>query len=141
MVRSLGLANRVTFHGVVSNDAVLSALAQGDCAVLPSRFDGWGTLVNESLAAGTPVICTAACGAASLVSSAQLGSVVQADSLMPLSAALAQAVAIGSVQPRDRVAIHAHAAAHISATRAAERFVSLLNREECLSAVAAGVDS
>ena len=141
MVRSLGLANRVAFHGVVSNDAVRSALAQADCAVLPSRFDGWGTLVNESLAAGTPVICTAACGAAVLVSSAQLGSVVQTESPMPLSAAMAHAVARGPTQLRDRVAIHAHAAAHISATHGAERFVSLLNREECHSAVAVGVDS
>ena len=141
MARSLGLANRVAFYGVVPNDAVRSALAQADCAVLPSRFDGWGTLVNESLAAGMPVICTAACGAAVLVSSAQLGSVVQAESPMPLSAALAHAIARGPMQPRDRVAIHAHAVAHICATRAAERFVSLLNREECHSAVAAGVDS
>jgi glycosyltransferase involved in cell wall biosynthesis len=84
-------------------------------------------LVNESLAAGTPVICTAECGAAVLVSSARLGSVVQPDSVDALSAALAHAVARGPVQPQDRAAINADAAAHMSATWAAARFESLLN--------------
>ena len=126
LVRSLGLADRVAFHGVVSNDDVRSALGHTDCAVLPSRFDGWGMLVNESLAAGTPVICTAACGAAMLVSSAQLGSVVQPDSAAVLSTALAHAIARGPVQQQQRAAIHADAAAQMSATWAAARFESLL---------------
>jgi glycosyltransferase involved in cell wall biosynthesis len=116
----------VAFHGVVSNDDVRAALTRADCAVLPSRFDGWGTLVNESLAAGTPVICTASCGAAVLVSSARLGSVVQANSAAALSAALSHAIARGSVQPQGRAAIHAEASAHMSATWAAARFESLL---------------
>ena len=126
MVGSLGLADRVAFHGVVSNDDVRAALTRADCAVLPSRFDGWGMLVNESLAAGTPVICTAACGVAVLVSTARLGSVVQPDSAAALSAALADAIARGPVKPQDRAAINADAAAHMSATWAAARLESLL---------------
>ena len=141
LVRSLGLSDRVAFQGVTSSDAVQATLAQADWTVLPSRFDGWGMLVNESLAAGTPVICTAACGAAALVESDLLGRVVPPGRVPALAAALGKAVARGPLQPRDRVAIHAHAAAHISATRAAERFVSLLNRECRHSAVAVGVDS
>jgi glycosyltransferase involved in cell wall biosynthesis len=126
MVCSLGLEERVTFQGVVSNDAVRAALTRADCAVLPSRFDGWGMLVNESLAAGTPVVCTASCGAAVLVSSARLGSVVQPDSAAVLSTALAHAIVRGPVQQQERAAIHADAAAHMSATWAAARFESLL---------------
>ena len=126
LVRSLGLSDRVVFHGVVSNDDVRAALTRADCAVLPSRFDGWGMLVNESLAAGTPVICTAACGVAVLVSTARLGSVVQPDSAAALSAALADAIARGPVKPQDRAAINADAAAHMSATWAAARLESLL---------------
>jgi glycosyltransferase involved in cell wall biosynthesis len=126
LVRSLGLANRVVLHGVVSNDDVRAALSQADCAVLPSRFDGWGMLVNESLTAGTPVICTAHCGAAVLVESARLGSVVPPESAAKLSAAMADAVARGPLRLRDRVVIHNDASAHISAPRAAERVVSLV---------------
>jgi glycosyltransferase involved in cell wall biosynthesis len=126
MVRRLGLADRVVFHGVVSNDAVRAALGQADRAVLPSRFDGWGMLVNESLAAGTPVICTAACGAAVLVSSARLGSVVPPGSVATLRAALARAIAKGPVKPQDRTAINADAAMGMSASWAAARLESLL---------------
>ncbi len=140
-VRTLQLADRVTFHGVVSNDAVRAALAEADCAVLPSRFDGWGMLVNESLAAGTPVICTAACGAAVLVSSARLGSVVQPDSPAALSAALAHAIARGPSRSQDRAAINADASAQMSATWAASRFESLLNGAGLPQAALAGVDS
>jgi glycosyltransferase involved in cell wall biosynthesis len=126
MVCSLGLADRVAFHGVVSNDAVRSALAQADCAVLPSRFDGWGTLVNEALAAGTPVICTVACGAAVLVSSRILGSVVPPRNVASLRAALAQVCARGPVSTQARAAVHADASAHMSATWAAARFEAIL---------------
>jgi len=126
LVRSQGLAERIAFHGAVSNAAVQESLARADCAVLPSRFDGWGMLVSESLAEGTPVICTAACGAAQLVSSDRLGSVVQPHSVAALRAALAGAIAKGPVRPQDRAAIHADAARHMSAPWAAARFEGLL---------------
>ena len=126
MVRSLGLADRVAFHGVVSSQDVRERLAKADVAVLPSRFDGWGTLVNESLAAGTPVICTTACGAAALLSSGHLGCVVQADSAAALRAALADAIARGPVQPQHRAGIHADASTHMSAAWAEARFERVL---------------
>lgn len=128
LVRSIGLANRVVLHGVVSNDDVRAALSQADCAVLPSRFDGWGMLVNESLASGTPVICTAHCGAAVLVESARLGSVVRANRVAPLAEAVSQAVARGRMPKDTRVFINAHAADYASAERAADRFLEVLRR-------------
>jgi glycosyltransferase involved in cell wall biosynthesis len=127
LVRSLRLCDRVVFHGVVSNDTVRDSLMHADAAVLPSRFDGWGMLVNESLAAGTSVICTASCGAAVLVSSAELGSVVQPGRVEALRAALAGAIARGTVSLQDRAAIHADAATHMSAAWAAARFENLLS--------------
>jgi glycosyltransferase involved in cell wall biosynthesis len=121
--RSLGLADRVAFHGVAANDTVRSALAEADCTVLPSRFDGWGMLVSESLAAGTPVICTAACGAAAIATDEQSSRVVPAGQVAPLTAALAAAMARGSVQPQLRIVIHAKASQHASADQAARRFM------------------
>jgi len=126
LVRSLGLADRVTLHGVVSNDAVRAALAEADCAVLPSRFDGWGMLVNESLAVGTPVICTASCGAASVVVGEPMGCVVRPGRKQPFTAALVRAVGKGPVQPHERVAIHTYAMEHLSADRAARRLTEML---------------
>jgi glycosyltransferase involved in cell wall biosynthesis len=91
--------------------------------VLPSRFDGWGMLVNESLAAGTPVICTAACGAAAIATDEHSGRVVPAGQVATLTAALAAAMARGSVQPQTRLVIHARASQHASADQAARRFM------------------
>ena len=66
LAAALDLGSRVRFHGVVANDLLLRAIAAADGTVLPSRFDGWGMLVSESLALGTPAICTTTCGAALL---------------------------------------------------------------------------
>lgn len=126
LVGTMRLSQRIAFHGAVSNDAVHAALSHADCAVLPSRFDGWGMLVNESLAAGTPVICTDACGAAAIVTDDQAGHVVPAGRAAPLAAALAAAVGRGTVQPQARVAIHARVAQIASADQAARRFLEML---------------
>jgi glycosyltransferase involved in cell wall biosynthesis len=128
MVAARGLTERIVFHGVVANADVRRALSAADCGVLPSRFDGWGMLVSESLAAGTPVICTDACGASMLVSADGLDSVVRANRVAPLAAAVSQAVARGRIKTDTRVSINAHAADHASAERAAERFVEVLRR-------------
>jgi len=43
--------------------------------VLPSRYDGWGAVVSEALMAGTPVICSDACGTAGVVRASKVGGV------------------------------------------------------------------
>jgi glycosyltransferase involved in cell wall biosynthesis len=39
-----------------------------DATVLPSRYEPFGLAITESLACGTPVVCSAVCGAAELLS-------------------------------------------------------------------------
>ena len=64
----LNLLRRITFTGALDNGAVRNELANADLFVLPSRWDGWGAVVNEALMSGTPVICSSYCGAADLIS-------------------------------------------------------------------------
>jgi glycosyltransferase involved in cell wall biosynthesis len=123
LVREFKLSERIVVHGVIPSEQMRHALAAADCAVLPSRFDGWGMLVNESLAVGTPVFCTAACGAAAIVTDEQSGRVVPAGQAAPLTAAIAAAMARGPVQPQTRIAINATAVQHSSANQAARRFM------------------
>jgi glycosyltransferase involved in cell wall biosynthesis len=46
---------------------IQSRIALADVLVLPSRWDGWGMVVNEALTAGVPVIVSDRCGAADLI--------------------------------------------------------------------------
>ncbi|HEX6167225.1 MAG TPA: glycosyltransferase family 4 protein [Acidimicrobiales bacterium] len=55
----------VDLLGFVQPDAIPALLARSGCLVLPSRFEPWGVVVHEAVAAGLPVVCTSAAGAAS----------------------------------------------------------------------------
>ena len=44
-----------------------ACIAAADLLALPSRWDGWGLVVNEALAVGVPVIASNACGASDLI--------------------------------------------------------------------------
>ncbi|MGH9904076.1 MAG: glycosyltransferase, partial [Pyrinomonadaceae bacterium] len=66
-VEALNLSERVVFEGVIPADKIPARLAAADLLVLPSRWDGWGLVVNEAFAAGVPVIVSDCCGAADLI--------------------------------------------------------------------------
>ena len=61
------LGGRVAWLGTVPMGLVQREMAQADCLVLPSSYDGWGVVVSEALMVGTPVICSDRCGAAGVV--------------------------------------------------------------------------
>lgn len=122
----LGLTEAISFHGTAENAAVQRAIAASDCAVLPSRFDGWGTLVNEALAAGTPVICTSRCGAAVLLSQCGLSAVAPTASPANLAEAMHFAVQAGPPPPRVRACLAAAIAQRASPPAAAGHMLALL---------------
>lgn len=66
-VETLELGERIVFEGVIVAAEVQARLASADLLVLPSRWDGWGLVVNEALSAGVPVIVSDRCGAADLI--------------------------------------------------------------------------
>lgn len=60
----LGIRPRVHFAGFHPVAKLPPFFAEADVFVLPSRHDGWGVVVNQAVAAGLPVICSDAVGAA-----------------------------------------------------------------------------
>lgn len=50
--------------GFVQPDALPSLMARAGVFVLPSRQEPWGVVVHEAAAAGLPLLCSEACGAA-----------------------------------------------------------------------------
>lgn len=55
-VADAGLADRVTFAGVLRDDALDAAYRAADVLVLPSRIETYGMVVTEALAHGLPVL-------------------------------------------------------------------------------------
>lgn len=125
-----GISSKVSFHGNLANSAAIKQIENSDCLVLPSRWDGWGAVVNEAMLRGTPVIVSDACGAASLVRGDLQGSVVQRESGPALAEALGAALANGPVGAEERVALSNWAHSSIGASAMADYFVDSLCRAE-----------
>jgi glycosyltransferase involved in cell wall biosynthesis len=58
---------RIRLRGVLPSSSIPREISEYDLVVLPSRFDGWGVVVNEALAAAVPAIVSDTCGAADLI--------------------------------------------------------------------------
>ncbi|MEO7497280.1 MAG: glycosyltransferase family 4 protein [Massilia sp.] len=58
---------KVRYCGVIPFGCAQRQIAQYDILVLPSRYDGWGVVVNEALMAGVPVVCSGQVGAGAVV--------------------------------------------------------------------------
>lgn len=80
----------VVFHGRMDMAKVHALMSGFDALVLPSRYDGWGAVVNEALQCGLYVICSDKCGAKDLLVNERLGRVFH--SRKSLEACLSEAV-------------------------------------------------
>jgi len=56
--------DQVTWHGFVTWDKVPEQYSRADVLCLPTRYDGWGMVIPEAMAAGLPVLSTRNAGAA-----------------------------------------------------------------------------
>ncbi len=102
----LGVADRVTFHGFVSQAAVARHLAACDALVLPTLGDvegdveGLGLPALEAMTFARPVIASAAGGLTDLVRDGETGLLVPPDDPAALARAIARLAA-------DRAGAHA----------------------------------
>jgi len=93
LARETGVADIVTFAGLVPNDDVARYAAVADVFALPSRLEALPTVAVEALAAGTPVVSADHPGGLEL--HALFGDdvrVVPREEVAPLAAALATAI-------------------------------------------------
>ena len=83
------LKDRVLFSGNVPYDRVPEYYLAADLFVFPTLYDGWGVVINEACAAGLPVICSRAAGAAAdLVCQERNGILVEAGDVGALTVAI-----------------------------------------------------
>ena len=87
-------AARTTWAGKLANDEALRRYADADVFVLPSRYEPWGLVVNEAMAAGLPVIADRRCGAAmDLIDDGVTGRKLGELSIESIAAAMSEFVA------------------------------------------------
>jgi glycosyltransferase involved in cell wall biosynthesis len=85
LCQSLSLDSKVTFKGIVENNKLQKRIGVYHTLVLPSRFDGWGAVVNEAIASGLRVICSSKCGASILLKDKRIGDVYTTDAQLTKS--------------------------------------------------------
>jgi glycosyltransferase involved in cell wall biosynthesis len=57
-VQSLGLTDRVRFHGAVSPEDLGAFYSQADIFAFPSLYEGYGIVLAEAMHAGLPIVAT-----------------------------------------------------------------------------------
>jgi len=68
-----GLGGRVVFAGAVPREDLRRFYEAADVLVLPSRFEGWGAVVNEAMEHALAVVCSETVGAGMLVEPGSTG--------------------------------------------------------------------
>ena len=125
----LGISARVIFLGAQDNKTARNGIASSDLLVLPSKFDGWGAVVNEALHAGVPVVLSSAVGSADLLALSNRDSVFQSDNVISLRLVLNQAISRGKPTKSQRSDLETWATRSIGPVAGADYLMSIMNRE------------
>jgi glycosyltransferase involved in cell wall biosynthesis len=103
---------RVTFVGWTESAALPGLLNAAECLVLPSRREGFPTVVGEALACGTPVLGSRVGGIPELVIPGITGWLVEPDQERELAAAIRQALddpgRVSALRPAARSVAQRH---------------------------------
>lgn len=102
LAATLGIADSVNFLGVQNREEVAGLMARAVALALPSLSEGWGVVVAESLARGTPVVASRVGGVPEILGDEDGGVLIPPGDEDALAAGLAT---VASWQPdRRRVA-------------------------------------
>ena len=69
------LNERIRYRGVIPFGQAQNVIKNYDLLVLPSRYDGWGVVVNEALLQSVPVLVSSGAGSSDLVRGSGAGAV------------------------------------------------------------------
>lgn len=96
----------IRYHGIVPNDEVRTAMLESDIAILPSKYDGWGAVINEALQSGCRVLVSNRCGSASIPKSTpELGEVFDPYNKFDFVLKLNNLLRKGSLTEKERMSI------------------------------------
>jgi glycosyltransferase involved in cell wall biosynthesis len=81
------------YLGTIPFGEAQKTIAAYDLLALPSRYDGWGVVVNEAILAGVPVVCSDQVGAGNVAAAWGCGAVFASDDAGSLATLLADLAA------------------------------------------------
>ncbi|MCU6356704.1 glycosyltransferase, partial [Morganella morganii] len=68
IIKDNKIDGKINIHDNISNENLITKILPNyDYLILPSKFDGWGVVVNEALSQGVKVITNKNCGSSTLV--------------------------------------------------------------------------
>jgi hypothetical protein len=126
----LGVSDRVSFEGPIGRGEVAAAMARASVFVHPSRYETFGVVAAEALAAGLPVVATNSGGVAEIMGDEpeRLGALVPVDDSDALAAAIVDVLARrASFDPASlRAAVDARFGGRAVASRLVELYGEVL---------------
>lgn len=123
------LGDRVAWVGRKSQEHVIEEMRSSDCLILPSRHDGWGAVVSESLMVGTPALVSDRCGSAGVVRASGQGRIFETDNRKDLKKKLEELLEEGRIDLRGRQKL-ARWARCLGAQAGAEYLLAIINAHE-----------
>jgi len=122
---SIGLANRLTWHGALPSDALATLYRRAVVTVMPSREEGLGLVAVESQLCGTPVIGYDSGGLPDVVSPSKGGTLVAVGDIAGLAAAIDRMVAAPADAQRLGESARGHVLQVFSPRHVADRYLAL----------------
>lgn len=125
-VAAAGLGEAVTAPGFVEADELRAAMSSAACLLLPSRREGYGMVVIEAAAVGTPSVVVAAPdnAAVELIEDGVNGVVAPSAAAADLAEAILRVRALGADLRRSTAAWFARRAGDLTADRSADEVIA-----------------
>ncbi len=76
--------SNINYHGTIDFGQSQRVIANYDLLLVPSKYDGWGVVVNEALLQGVPVLASSNVGAAALIAESGAGTIFDTNNMPTL---------------------------------------------------------
>jgi glycosyltransferase involved in cell wall biosynthesis len=126
LIGEAGIEERITFAGVLPAEQIPARVSAAQVLVLPSRWDGWGMVVNEAISVGVPVIVSDQCGASDLIRHGVNGHIFRSEDVEDLRRCICEFLGRANERASVRSAV-AITAQTISAEVAARYMIECMN--------------
>ena len=100
LAEEVGIAGRVTWVGLVSNDELPWHYAAADMLVVPSHSESFSIVATEAMACGTPVVASNVPGPASFIEDGVSGRLVTPGDAPTLASAITELLDDGDARRR-----------------------------------------